>query len=313
MKRAAKKALSWLGADNFLLLLFVAVWLGLVFTYGAKLHLVEGSILLPCYVVMIFLVLAAISHFRSSSTESFPKRARRILRDWLPVIFLIMIYETLRDYTGMIRPDYIDQALLEFDVALFGIEPTLWIQKFIHPFWTDYFTLMYILYIVPSIALPAILYRMRVQLDFKEAVLQTVLCFYIGFFLYIMFPAGPPRFYEGLVFNPTHLTGMFGLYEFTHNQMNSSNYVNLRASFPSLHCALTALAIMQAWKFKKLWKWHWTFGITTWVGVGVWIATVYLRHHWVADIFAGWILAVISFFSGTALAKLWRTFDQEVS
>lgn len=114
--------------DLTALIAFTLLWMGIMLAYGAKLHLVEGSTLLPGYFALFFLALAAVGHLRSrlsrpdKVTESFPRRSRRILRDWLPVVGLLMVYETLRDYTGLIRSDYIDAELYRMDLGTIRLQ-----------------------------------------------------------------------------------------------------------------------------------------------------------------------------------------------
>ena len=316
MKNWIYRALSRLRPDLTGIILFTLVWLVLIVAYGGKLHLVEGSILLPSYIAAGFLLIALFYHLKERALgaqvyplESLSKKAKRILRDWLPVIYLVMVYETLRDYTGLIRPDYIDTKLYQLDLMLFGVEPVIWIQRFIHPLLTDYFTLMYGLYLIPPMAMVTLLYRARRREDFEEAIIACVLCFYIGFFCYITFPAGPPRFYQGLVFDPPQLEGFFGLYEFTHDQMDRSSYVMHRASFPSLHVAVSTLGMMLAFRFGDVWSRKWLVFIGSWLGVSTWISTVYLRHHWVVDIFAGWVVAVVAFYAARWVRRTWSWID----
>ncbi|MCH7716415.1 MAG: inositol phosphorylceramide synthase [Gemmatimonadetes bacterium] len=316
MKNWIYRALYRLRPDLTGIILFTLLWLVLIVAYGGKLHLVEGSILLPSYIAVGFLLIALFYHLKERTfgaklypLESFPQKAKRILRDWVPVIYLVMVYETLRDYTGLIRPDYIDTKLYELDVILFGVEPVIWIQRFVHPILTDYFTLMYGLYLVPPMAMVTLLYRARRREDFEEAVLATVLCFYIGFFGYITFPAGPPRFYDGLVFDPPQLEGFFGLYELMHDQMDRSSYVMHRASFPSLHVAVSALGMLLAFRFGDVWNRKWLAIIGSWLAVNTWISTVYLRHHWAVDIFAGWIVAVVAYYAARWVRRIWNGID----
>ena len=132
----AAAVLSMLGPDLTALILFTLLWFGIMLAYGAKLHLVEGSILLPAAITAGLIGIAVLNHLRHKIWRSSDKsplslwlRVARILRDWLPLIYLVMVYETLRDYTGTIRPDYIDAALLRWDLALFGVEPTVWIGR----------------------------------------------------------------------------------------------------------------------------------------------------------------------------------------
>jgi membrane-associated phospholipid phosphatase len=72
-------------------------------------------------------------------------------------------------------------------------------------------------------------------------------------------------------------------------------------AFPSLHCAVALLALLLAWKHLR-----WFFWIQLPFGVGLILGTVYLRHHWVVDILAGFVLTVISFYAGPWMEELWR-------
>ena len=63
-----------------------------------------------------------------------------------------------------------------------------------------------------------------------------------------------------------------------------------RAAFPSLHAAVSCLSLYYAWKYCR-----WFFPILLVFVVGLLVATVYLRHHWVVDLLAGaalvpWVL-----------------------
>ena len=73
--------------------------------------------------------------------------------------------------------------------------------------------------------------------DFRELMLGIVLVMYSGFLLFIIFPAGPPRFAIAHLFDPPRLTGRFGLFEATQGAWDNLNPIKVHASFPSLHCA----------------------------------------------------------------------------
>ena len=50
--------LCWLGPDLTALVVFTLLWFGIMLAYGAKLHLVEGSILLPTAIVTALIGIA---------------------------------------------------------------------------------------------------------------------------------------------------------------------------------------------------------------------------------------------------------------
>ncbi|HTK68861.1 MAG TPA: phosphatase PAP2 family protein, partial [Candidatus Eisenbacteria bacterium] len=72
-------------------------------------------------------------------------------------------------------------------------------------------------------------------------------------------------------------------------------------AFPSLHCAVALLALLLAWKHLR-----WFFWVQLPFGIGLILGTVYLRHHWVVDILAGFVLTAISFYLGPWMEDFWR-------
>ena len=63
----------------------------------------------------------------------------------------------------------------------------------------------------------------------------------IGFVLFLLFPAGPPRFYAPLLskggFSPAHLRSWTGLYEIQQSAFDTVDPLRIRSAFPSLHCS----------------------------------------------------------------------------
>ena len=60
--------------------------------------------------------------------------AHRVMA-WIGVMWLFPCLET---YTGVIRQTSIEAELYRADVALFGVEPTVWLSKHSTPLLTDY-------------------------------------------------------------------------------------------------------------------------------------------------------------------------------
>ena len=64
---------------------------------------------------------------------------------------------------------------------------------------------------------------------------------------------------------------------------------------------------MYACKFRhfgKIYKYIWYSYIP--LVASLWFSTIYLRHHWVIDIFAGWAVAIIGFVLSERTLKYWR-------
>ena len=313
-----RRVLIFLRPDLIILLIFTTVLSALGFIYGHHLHLIEGSVF---YALGSFIVIELvyfiyrfprITHEHPEVRKRALKNSLTIARDWIPFVVLIGVYESLRDYTGLIRTDSIDRYLYQIDTFLFGIEPSVWIQRFAHPFLTDYLAFFYTQYLILPLILGLWLYLKERREDFKELSIALIIVLYGGFLLYCIFPAGPPRHFAPLLsqFDPKVLPSL-GFFAWSQGHMDSMTVIVTRSSFPSLHCALSCTALLFAHRFGNLWPRHprtlvWVYLIPV---VSLWTATVYLRHHWIPDIVAGILLAVCTYFISPRIRKIFEEYQ----
>ncbi|HEY3354027.1 MAG TPA: phosphatase PAP2 family protein [Polyangia bacterium] len=294
-----RRAVAASGLDLIALGLFSLVLGVLALVYRGTLHFIEGSVIWPFVVLCGIVTVSFVTRARGllardpAVRREVRGRALGTVRDWLPVILLVLVYENLRSLTGLIRPVPIDMQLWALDVRLFGVEPTLWAQRFVNPWLTDYFAFAYVLYFIIPLTLATTLYLRGRRDDFRELMLGVVLVMYTGFLLFIIFPAGPPRFSIAHLFDPPRLTGRFGFFEATQGAWDSLNPIKVHASFPSLHCALSATALFYAWRFRRGVGGAAMFACFLPLVVSLWLSTIYLRHHWIVDSFAGIGLAAL--------------------
>ena len=73
-----------------------------------------------------------------------------------------------------------------------------------------------------------------------------------------------------------------------------------RAAFPSLHAAVSLLSLGLAWRFTRP-----LFFILLPVALGLWVSTIYLRHHFVVDLIAGFALAPAAYALAPKLDAWW--------
>lgn len=311
------RALAWLGPDLVLLIVFLAALAGLVVAYGASFVFNDGSIIIPSAIVVGLIATRFLWRARAIVGDARGARRElgvaclRILRDWGPFIVLMWAFESLESYTGVIRQTSIEDALYHLDVGVFGVEPTVWMGRFANGLLTDWMSLAYGLYfILPMILATALSVRGR-RADFRELSTAVVVQLGLGFLLFLVFPAGPPRFYEPLAhggFSPPVLHSWSGLYELQETVFDSSDPLRMRSAFPSLHCSLALLALVYARRFgdavfprfPRLYH-----AICLPLVVSLWVSTIYLRHHWVPDCLAGLALGIIGNASAGWLRRHW--------
>lgn len=226
-------------------------------------------------------------------------RAVKGLREVLPFLCCILIYTNLHDTIGFVNPHDVHGVLAELDREIFGVIPCVWAQQFITPARTEVMNFLYLNFFWIAPSTPLLLLARRRFPQFRAAMMGVLLCFYLGYFLYVLFPAAPPRLVLVYEFK-RNLQGYPYLMSNLSAQAFSLLPVDSRAAFPSLHAAVSLVALIYAWRYVRTWFW-----ILLPFCVGLWISTIYLRHHFAVDLIAGWALAPLAVWIAPRLDAWW--------
>lgn len=221
------------------------------------------------------------------------------LRDSLPFAYCLAIYTNLHDTIHFANSRDIQQYLIAIDQWIFGVQPSIWAQRFIHPWLTEIFSFCYMIFFIFAPAVALTLYLQRRKTEFRAVLVSVILCFYVGYFLYVIFPAVPPRLtlkhLYTIAFNGTPLAN-------TAIAMINILPGESRAAFPSLHAAVTLLSLMLAYKYVR-----WLFWILLPFCTGLILSTIYLRHHYAVDLIAGFVLGILAFIYGPKIDAWWNS------
>jgi membrane-associated phospholipid phosphatase len=226
------------------------------------------------------------------------KPAWSFLRDALPFAYCLAIYTNLHDTVHFVNPFDIQNKLITVDQWMFGVQPSVWAERFIHPWLTESLSFCYMLFFILTPIVAITLYIQGKKEGFRETLVTVILCFYTGYFLYLIFPAVSPSIALKDMYT-VHLNG-------TPIADALIKIVNIlpsdaRDAFPSLHTAVTLLTLIFAYKYVK-----WEFWLLLPIGIGLILGTVYLRHHYVIDLIAGAVLSLIAYFVFPKLDNWWR-------
>ena len=223
----------------------------------------------------------------------------KFLRDSLPFAFCLAIYTNLHDTIHFANPHDIHNTLIAIDAWMFGVQPSVWAERFIHPALTEFFSFCYMIFFLFAPAVALTLYLQGRKAEFRNTLVSVILCFYAGYILYLIFPAVPPRIMlkdmYTLTFKGTPIADAALL-------MVAALPSDSRAAFPSLHSAVTLLSLMFAFKYVR-----WLFWIMLPFCAGLLLSTIYLRHHYVIDLLAGFALGITAFFFGPKIDSWWRS------
>jgi membrane-associated phospholipid phosphatase len=275
---------------------------------GVSSRRIEGGLARLAAVLLLAAVVVAIERYlRRPSTRS-PRwlGAAEFFRTILPFAMCIAVYTNLHDTVRFVNPNDIHQYLTAAEEWLFGGQPVVWAEQYITPARTEFFTLFYANFylVAPSVVL--LLWFTGKRDHARHVLLGTILCFYSGYVLYVLFPAAPPRLYlESLgMFSVTLRGGPIANFQQALIEMMPNQAA--RAAFPSLHSAVSLLSLAYAWRYLR-----WYFPILLVFVAGLLVSTVYLRHHWVVDLLAGAALVPWVLWVTPRYERWWRNRVQE--
>lgn len=183
-----------------------------------------------------------------------------------------------------------------------GAHTIVYLQSLFGEAWGPFFSYMYVYGYVFLLVFPLVAYFFLLRMDTFQAISIAYAANYgIGLVCYVMFVAFGPR----NTLNP-ELIEQYMYTTYPHFQLLTSEVNQSTNVFPSLHASLSATVMIFAWRTREDYP-VWTllaFGF----GSSVVVSTMYLGIHWVVDVLAGILLALLCTWIGiTAIENGWVT------
>lgn len=215
-----------------------------------------------------------------------------------PVVCVLVIFDSLGGLVHGINPRDIDPLLISLDYALFGGHPTVMLEPLQTPLLTDVLQIAYSSYYLLPISLGVLVKLQNNEEAFDRTVFVILLCFYLSYVGYMLFPALGPR-YTMHHLQSIDLKGLL-VAEPVQRLLNRIEGIK-RDAFPSGHTAVALVVLGLAYRFHRGF-----FSIALPVVVMLIFSTVYCRYHYVVDVIGGLILAAITFFLGEKYYGYWE-------
>ncbi|MHA1911001.1 MAG: phosphatase PAP2 family protein [Candidatus Kariarchaeaceae archaeon] len=238
-------------------------------------------------------------------------KAKQFARDWSVFIIAWVAYDAMRGIADNISGKVGGQWIYDLDVKItFGIfnnEPIpLWFQDHSNIFVTIIAGFFYSLHMVIPLLMAWIFWYFKSDdndyyIQYWRFVVAFVVTSIIGVIIFVIHPVAPPWYYleqGGFVSPPagyetapnagllTDVDDLIGFNVFT--SFYETFESNPFAAFPSLHAGyafLCAIISTRTWGKKARWVWIYPIGMS--------ISAMYLNHHWMVDLFAGWLVAYV--------------------
>ena len=218
----------------------------------------------------------------SSSRKGIGKMST-FFQHFSPILFVVLIYESLGNLIQYLQPD-VDPWLIQIDFFMFGVHPTLWMEQWIVPWFTDILSLAYLSYYFIPVVFIVVLYLKGRMVELERSIFVLAFGYYISFIGYILFPAIGPRYAMAHLYS-IPLEGSF-ITDFVRDTLNALEH-NKRDVMPSGHTQIVLMVLFLAYRHEKV-----LFYIFLPIICGLILSTVYLRYHYVVDLMVGVAMAV---------------------
>jgi membrane-associated phospholipid phosphatase len=235
------------------------------------------------YILFALIIISLAAMDKKTSGRTF----FNVLHAFIPIVIILLVFNSLGELIPRIRHHTYDDALIRIDYALFGAHPTVWMERFNNTLLTGLLQLAYISYYFMPIALGIVLFLRKKRYEFDSAVFSIVLCFYLSYIGYLLFPAVGPRFTLNHLQTMDLQAGPVTLW--IRSTLDGLEQ-NKTDAFPSGHTAVALVSLFYARKYREK--------VLVWVLVpavsALIVSTVYLRYHYVIDVIAGVLLAALT-------------------
>jgi membrane-associated phospholipid phosphatase len=213
------------------------------------------------------------------------------------VITVLLVFNSLGALIASIHTTTFDDRLIAVDHAIFGVHPTVWLERLISPTLSTVLPFAYISYYFIPLLLGSVLISKGKFGEFEEVLFGILLCFYLSYVCYLLVPAIGPRFTLSRL-----QTADLQISPFIQSIQDALNGLekNKTDAFPSGHTAISLLCLYYAWKERE----KRLFAVLIPVVTGLIISTVYLRYHYVIDVIAGIALTGLTILLAPGLRRL---------
>lgn len=262
------------------------------------------------YTTILLISIIAVNFARSRSNS----KAVRALHTFYIIPLVLLVFKTVEKLSFALHGRDYDNVLIAIDRSVFGANPTVWLYEHLPnmPIFTEIMQLCYFsYYLIPVILATEFFIRRRHDhtegryTDSLEILRFTLIYGLLtSYVVYISLPGIGPRFtlhdfwsiskeLPGLLLTEP-IRWFINLAENIRVGMTSAEAAQAvtRDVFPSGHAQLVVLEMVLAFRFKAKSRW-----LVLFLGTGLIFSTVYLRYHYVIDVIAGSLLAVITLYT----------------
>lgn len=307
------------------LVTFAFIFLILVLTIIFSDRLDATGIVINSIILLIAIVV--VNYIRSKSNSKWV----RALHTFYIVPLVLLVFKTVEKLSYALHGKDYDNLLIAIDRTIFnGTSPSIWLYEHFTrlPIFTEIMQLCYFSYYFLPIML-AVEFFIRRRHDHTEdrfvdnleilrfTMIYGLVVSYIGYF---SLPGIGPRFtihdfwsiskeLPGVLLTEP-MRWFINFAENIRPGMTSTEaaLVVTRDVFPSGHTELALLSVILGFRYKARSRW-----VILFLATGLIFSTIYLRYHYVIDLVAGALLAIITLYTATPVMSFFLRVKEKIA
>lgn len=219
-------------------------------------------------------------------------RLAELIVDFYPIALIMVVFDSLEPLILAVGFPNQDAALSNIDRLLLGGQDAATLMRpLIRPWLSDLLHIAYCTYFFFPLVVGGAMWLRSHELA-RRFIFMIVLAFYVSYAGYFFVPAWGPRYVQWARNEETRVTPISrGIYDLLTSLENTKDDV-----FPSGHVMVSAACLIAVYGFSRRLFW-----VMLPAGIGLTIATVYCRYHYVIDVITGLALAAITVPVGYAI------------
>ena len=249
-------------------------------------HWIQYPILHLFAIILIFELIRA--------NARHPHKLLNLLRAFYPFIGLMFAWKEIGQLINMIFPFWLNPYVLKWDLALFHVHPTVWVQQYFN-FWTveimNFFYTSYYFFI-PIATFPLIFKNETEKI--MNILFISMMAYTVSYLFFIFLPAEGPHHIIGQLHTVKPKGGFFLA---LNRSLQSQSGIH-GGCIPSSHICGSTATLFASYRYHRR-----AFWILLPLSIGMIFATVFCQYHHAVDGIAGLVISSTVFFIGIKILK----------
>lgn len=191
-----------------------------------------------------------------------------------------------------------DPGLLRFEQGLFGVQPTIWLERFVAPPLTEWMMFAYVFYLVIYPGLSALIFVRRGEPAMEDYLFNLAMVNLSCFILFFVYPIAGPLYHMPEAFSVPLRGGFFAAI----GETIRANIHEIGGNLPSPHCAVATVMWAFAYRYVRP-----AFYALAPVILSLYVSTFFLRFHYVTDSLAGILTGAFVILAAPKAMRAWNS------